>query len=289
MLAGKWGVWYAPNRMPREEITRLAQETEAGGYDTLWYPEAMAYEAMAMGGYLLGRTTKLNVATGIANIYVRDPSAAIQGHNTLNSLHDGRFILGLGVSHIPIVEGARGHAYGKPVTTMRAYLAAMEAAPVQIKADKRQVVLAALGPNMLALSAEMADGALPYNVTPEHTQRAREILSPGKALCVEQKICLTDDAAKARDVAAAQLQMYLGLPNYRNCWLSLGFSEDELSGRGSDRFLDAMVAWGNEHTIRARLQEHFDAGADHVAIQPFDPDGGNSPDWKALATFAPGG
>ena len=287
MMAGKWGVWFAPNRMPVNEIGRLAQETEARGYDTLWYPEAMAYEAMAMGGYLLGRTTKLKLATGIANIYVRDPSAAMQGHNTLNSLYDGRFILGLGVSHIPIVEGARGHNYGKPVATMRDYLARMEAAPVQIKAP-RQVVLAALGPNMLALSAEAADGALPYNVTPEHTARAREILGPGKALCVEQKICLTTDASQAREVAAAQLKMYLGLPNYRNCWLSLGFGEDDLSGDGSNRFLDAMVAWGTADTIRARLQEHFDAGADHVAIQPFDPKGGSSPDWNALATFAPG-
>jgi probable F420-dependent oxidoreductase len=287
MIAGKWGVWFAPNRLPTEDIDRLARETESHGYDTLWYPEAMAYEAMAMGGYLLGRTTTLKLATGIANIYVRDPSAAMQGHNTLNSLYDGRFILGLGVSHIPIVEGARGHNYGKPVATMRDYLTAMEAAPVQIKAP-RQVVLAALGPNMLALSAEMADGALPYNVTPEHTARAREILGPGKALCVEQKICLCDDPAQARAVAAAQLKMYLGLPNYRNCWLSLGFTEDDLDGDGSDRFLDAMVAWGTEDAIRARLQAHFDAGADHVAIQPFDPHGGTSPDWNALATFAPG-
>ncbi len=289
MQAGKWGVWYAPNRMPIEDIDRLAREVEGHGYDVLWYPEAMAYEAMALGGYLLGRTTKLTLATGIANIYARDASAAMQGHNTLNSLYNGRFILGLGVSHIPIVEAARGHDYGKPIGAMRAYLEAMAAAPVQIKAARRQVVLAALGPKMLALSAELADGALPYNVTPEHTARAREILGPGKALCVEQKICLTEDPATAREVAAAQLKMYLGLPNYRNCWLALGFTEDELSGRGSDRFLDAMVAWGSEDAIRARLQEHFDAGADHVAIQPFDPGGGSSPDWNALATFAPGG
>jgi len=288
MVAGEWGVWFAPNRMSTEDIDLLARETEALGYDTLWYPEAMAYEAMAMGGYLLGRTTKLKLATGIANIYVRDPSAAMQGHNTLNNLYDGRFILGLGVSHIPIVEGARGHNYGKPVATMRAYLAAMAAAPVQIQAD-RQVVLAALGPNMLALSAELADGALPYNVTPEHTARARDILGPGKALCVEQKICLSEDPAQARSVAAAQLKMYLGLPNYRNCWLGLGFTTDDLDGNGSDRFLDAMVVWGTEAAIRARLQAHFDAGADHVAIQPFDPAGGAAPDWNALATFAPGG
>ena len=288
MQVGKWGVWFAPNKLPIDDVGRLAREVEGHGYDVLWYPEALAYEAMALGGYMLGQTKTLTLATGIANIYARDASAAMQGHNTLNSLYDGRFILGLGVSHIPIVEAARGHNYGKPIGAMRSYLEAMAAAPVQIEAAERQVVLAALGPKMLALSAELTDGALPYNVTPEHTAQARQILGPGKALCVEQKICLTEDPGTARDVAAAQLKMYLGLPNYRNCWLSLGFTEDELSDRGSDRFLDAMVAWGSETTIRARLQAHFDAAADHVAIQPFDPAGGSSPDWNALATFAPG-
>ena len=212
----------------------------------------------------------------------------MQGHNTLNAMYDGRFILGLGVSHIPIVEGARGHEYGKPLSAMRTYLEAMYAAPVQVSAPKRQVVLAALGPKMLALSAELADGALPYNVTPEHTARARDIVGPEGTLYVEQKICLTEDADTSRRIAAEQLARYLVLPNYRNCWLSLGFDENDLAGRGSDRFLDAMVAWGSEDTIRQRLQAHFDAGADHVAIQPFDPGGGPSPDWDALATFAPG-
>ena len=287
MAIGKWGVWFAPNRMPMEEIGRLAETVESHGYDVLWYPESVAYEAMALGGYYLSRTKKLTVASGIASIYARDAAAAMQGHNTLNALYDGRFILGLGVSHAPMVEGVRGHKYGKPVSTMRAYLEAMFSTPVQVDAAERRVVLAALGPNMLALSAELADGALPYNVTPEHTALAREILGPGKPLCVEQKICLTENASVAREVAAQQLAMYLAMPNYRNCWLSLGFTEDELSGKGSSRFLDAMVAWGNEDSIRARLQAHFDAGADHVAIQPFDARGGSSPSWETLAVFAP--
>jgi probable F420-dependent oxidoreductase len=288
MTIGPWGVWFSPNMLPLGELARLAEEVEGHGYDILWYPEAMAYEAMSLGSYLLGRTGKLTLGSGIANIYARDATAAMQGHNTLNTLYDGRFILGLGVSHIPIVEGARGHNYGKPLSAMRAYLDAMYAAPVQIQAPKRRVVLAALGPKMLALSAELADGALPYNVTPEHTARARGIVGPGKAIYVEQKICLTQDADTARRVAGEQLARYMALPNYRNCWLGLGFTEDELSGRGSDRFLDAMVAWGTEAAIRDRLQAHIDAGADHVAIQPFDPAGGASPDWNALAAFAPG-
>ena len=287
MAIGKWGVWFAPNRVPREDIGRLAETVESHGYDALWYPESVAYEAIAFGGYYLSRTKKLTVASGIASIYARDAAAAMQGHNTLNALYDGRFILGLGVSHAPMVERVRGHKYGKPVSTMRAYLEAMFSTPVQVDAAERRVVLAALGPNMLALSAELADGALPYNVTPEHTALAREILGPGKPLYVEQKICLTEDASVAREVAAQQLAMYLAMPNYRNCWLSLGFTEDELSGKGSTRFLDAMVAWGNEDSIRARLQAHFDAGADHVAIQPFDARGGSSPSWETLAVFAP--
>ena len=287
MTIGKWGVWFAPNRMPMEEISHLAETVESHGYDALWYPESVAYEAMALGGYYLSRTKKLTVGSGIASIYARDAAAAMQGHNTLNALYEGRFILGLGVSHAPMVERVRGHKYGKPVSTMRAYLEAMFSTPVQVDAAERRVVLAALGPNMLALSAELADGALPYNVTPEHTALAREILGPGKPLYVEQKICLTEDASVAREVAAQQLAMYLAMPNYRNCWLSLGFTEDELSGKGSSRFLDAMVAWGNEDSIRARLQAHFDAGADHVAIQPFDARGGSSPSWETLAVFAP--
>ena len=287
MAIGKWGVWFAPNRMPMEEIGRLAETVESHGYDALWYPESVAYEAMALGGYYLSRTKKLTVASGIASIYARDAAAAMQGHNTLNALYDGRFILGLGVSHAPMVERVRGHKYGKPVSTMRAYLEAMFSTPVQVDAAERRVVLAALGPNMLALSAELADGALPYNVTPEHTALAREILGPGKPLYVEQKICLNEDASVAREVAAQQLAMYLAMPNYRNCWLSLGFTEDELSGKGSSRFLDAMVAWGNEDSIRARLQAHFDAGADHFAIQPFDARGGSSPSWETLAVFVP--
>ena len=270
-----------------EEIGRLAETVESHGYDALWYPESVAYEAMALGGYYLSRTKKLTVASGIASIYARDAAAAMQGHNTLNALYEGRFILGLGVSHAPMVERVRGHKYGKPVSTMRAYLEAMFSTPVQVDAAERRVVLAALGPNMLALSAELADGALPYNVTPAHPALAREILGPGKPLYVEQKICLTEDASVAREVAAQQLAMYLAMPNYRNCWLSLGFTEDELSGKGSSRFLDAMVAWGNEDSIRARLQAHFDAGADHVAIQPFDARGGSSPSWETLAVFAP--
>jgi probable F420-dependent oxidoreductase len=149
------------------------------------------------------------------------------------------------------------------------------------------VVLAALGPKMLELSASHADGALPYNVTPAHTAEARRLLGNGKKLCVEQKICLTTDAKAGRAVGAAQMKRYGAMPNYRNNWKRLGFTEEEIAGE-ADRFLDSMVVWGTEETIGDVIQAHYDAGADHVAIQPLNPDGGPTPDFRALTAFAPG-
>ncbi len=286
MKIGKRGLWVSTNGLDLAQLARLAEEAERLKYDVLWYPESLAYESLSLGGFLLGRTQRLCLASGIANIYARDAVTAMAGHNTLNMLYKDRFILGLGVSHIPLVEGARGHIYARPVATMRAYLEAMAAAKITIQAPSRNVVLAALGPNMLALARDLTQGAHPYCVTPEHTALARDILGPGRWLCVEQKICLTNDAATARTVAAAQMARYLALPNYRNNWLRLGFTQDDLAGQGSERFLDAMVAWGDEASIRARIDAHYAAGADHVCLQPFDPSGGPLPDWKAIEAFA---
>jgi len=289
MRMGKSGVWFSAHGLGRDDLAKLAQGVERLKYDVLWYPESVGYESLSVGGFLLGETDRLCLASGIANIYARDAFSAIAGHNTLNALYGDRFVLGLGVSHVPLVEGRRGHTYGKPVATMRAYLEAMAAAEVVVKAPARNVVLAALGPNMLALARDKADGALPYNVPPEHTAQAKTILGPDRWLCVEQKVCLTTDAGTARAVAAQQLARYMAMPNYRNNWLRLGFGEDELAGRGSDRFLDAMVAWGSAGSIRDRLKAHVDAGATHVCIQPLNPDGSALPDWKALEALAPGG
>ena len=283
---GRLGVWFFPDALSTQGIVELAQGAERLGYDALWYPEAVGFETFSFAGFVLSETDKLRVASGIANIYARDAVTAMAGHNSLNSLYDDRFILGLGVSHVPLVESFRGHTYGKPVTTMRAYLDAMDAAELSITVPDRNVVLAALGPNMLALSRDRTKGAHPYLVTPEHTARAREILGPDAWLCVEQKICLTTDAAAARGIAANVLSLYLPWPNYRNNWLSLGFTEEELSGRGSDRFLDSMVAFGSAEEVRARLQAHFDAGADHVCVQPLNADGSGLVDWAALEAVA---
>jgi len=287
MQPGELGVWVSTNGLSKTELAELAQGVERLGYGTLWYPESLAYESLALGGYLLGQTKTLNVASGIANIYGRDPLTARAGHDTLNTLYDGRYIFGLGVSHVPLVTDQRGHVYGKPVATMRAYLQGMEAASIALSPPRRNVVLAALGPNMLKLSRDMTEGAHPYCVTPEHTKMAKDILGPDKWLCVEQKICMTADKNTWRTVAAKQLERYMRMPNYRNNWLRIGFTEDEFTGDPSDRFLDAMCAWGSADDIKARIKAHQDAGATHVCIQPFDPAGGAGPDWKALEALAP--
>ena len=289
MKLGKLGVWFQMDPLTTAQLTELAQRVEALGYAALWIPESRGHESFSLSSYLLARTTTLVVATGIANIYARDAFAAKQGQHTLNKLSGGRFLLGLGVSHIPMVEGLRDHTYEKPVATMRAYLEAMDKAPGMAAPleETPPTVVAALGPKMTALGAKNATGIHPYNVTPEHTAWAREIAGPEPWVCVEQKVMLTTDAAQARKVARENMARYMALPNYRNNWLRQGFSEAELDNGGSDRFLDAMVAWGDPAAIKAVIQAHFDAGASHVCIQPLNPDGTPQPDMDALEALAP--
>ena len=285
------GVWARTNVLDRNQLAELAETVEHFGYQTLWYPESLSYEALVVAGYLLSNTQDLIVASGIANIYARDAVTAAQGYDSLNRLYGGRFVLGLGVSHIPLVEGARGHSYGKPVTTMRQYLRDMVSAQIDptIKFDDRAIVLAALGPKMLELASVSAKGALPYCVTPDHTAEARKVMGPEAWLCVEQKICLTEDEGAARAVQREQMAPYMTMNNYRNNWFRLGFTEEEVTGKASTRFLDAMVVWGNEQVIQDCIDAHFKAGADQVVIQAFRPDGGLGPDLTALKVFSPNG
>ena len=285
------GVWARTNVLDRDQLAELAETVEHFGYQTLWYPESLSYEALVVAGYILSKTQDLMVASGIANIYARDAVTAAQGYDSLNRLYGGRFILGLGVSHVPLVEGARGHSYGKPVTTMRQYLRDMVSAQIDptIKFDDRAIVLAALGPKMLELASVSAKGALPYCVTPDHTAEARKVMGPEAWLCVEQKICLTEDEGAARAVQREQMAPYMTMNNYRNNWFRLGFTEEEVTGKASTRFLDAMVVWGNEQVIQDCIDAHFKAGADQVVIQAFRPDGGLGPDLTALKAFSPNG
>ena len=224
------------------------------------------------------------VGSSIANIYARDPYTARRGMVSLNDLYGQRFILGLGVSHIPMVEGLRGHRYDKPIPAMRAYLDGLQ--KDLPNAAEAPVVLAALGPKMLALSAERTRGAVPYNVTPRHTAKAKAILGPNKWLAVEQKVTLETDPRRARALGRKELARYMVLPNYRNNWLREGFSEADLSDGGSDRFIDAMVLWGNTDTIKRGLRAHFEAGATHVCLQPVHADGDFAQRDRILAALA---
>ena len=275
MKLGRLGVWQAMDVMSAAEGAAFAQRIEGWGYAALWLPESRGRNVLAHSAWLLANTERLIVAPGIANIYARDPIAMAAGQKGLNEQSGGRFLLGLGVSHIPSVEGVRGHKYRPPVPTMRAYLDAMKAAPYAAPepAEPPLTILAALGPRMLTLSASHADGAHPYNVTPEHTAEARRILGPGKLLCPEIWVLLESDAAKARGLGRQALAHYMRLDNYVNNWRRLGFGDDDFAAGGSDRFIDANVAWGDEAAIRARVQQHWDAGADHVCIQPIRLDG----------------
>lgn len=275
MQLGKLGVWAGLDGMTAAEALAFAQRLEKRGYAALWTPESRGRNALVNAAWLLAGTSRLVIATGIANIYARDAMATANAQRGLNEQSGNRFLLGLGVSHKPLVSTMRGHAYGKPVATMRAYLEAMRAAPYAAPppSETPRTVLAALGPKMLALAAEMTDGAHPYCVTPEHTAEARRILASAKLLCPEVMVVLETDPAKARAAARAALSTYLQLENYTNNWRRLGFSDDDLAGGGSNRFVDANVAWGDEGAIRKRLQLFWDAGADHVCIQSIHPSG----------------
>src|SRR5436190_9689211 len=291
MQLGKLGVWAPMDGMTAAEGTAFAQRVEGWGYAALWLPESRGRNVLAHSAWLLANTRDLIIAPGIANIYARDPMAMANGQRGLNEQSGGRFLLGIGVSHVPMVTGLRGHEYGKPVATMRTYLQGMLAAPYLAPdpPERPLTVVAALGPRMLALSAELADGAHPYNVPPEHTAEARRILGPGKLLCPEVWVLLETEPDKARSAARQALAPYMRLDNYVNNWRRLGFGDADLAGGGSDRLIDANVAWGTEEAIRKRIQEHWDAGADHVCIQSISPDGSRRPDEKVLALLAPGG
>ncbi|HYZ40272.1 MAG TPA: TIGR03620 family F420-dependent LLM class oxidoreductase [Stellaceae bacterium] len=290
MELGKLGVWVSMDSMSAAAAAAFAERVENWGYAALWIPESRGRNALAHSAWLLANTERLIVATGIANIYARDPMAMANGQRGLNEQSDGRFLLGVGVSHRPMVQGVRGHTYGKPVATMRAYLEAMRAAPYQapMPREKPRTIVAALGPKMMALSGELADGAHPYNTTAQHTEQSRSILGPGKLLCPEVWVLLETDPATARRAAREALSRYMQLENYVNSWRREGFGDD-LAGGGSDRFVDAVVAWGDEGAIRARIQEHWDAGADHVCVQPISPQGARQPDERILELLAPAG
>jgi probable F420-dependent oxidoreductase len=288
MDLGRVGIWtFVLDMQPIARARELAAEIEELGYGAIWVPDAVGRDPIVHAALLLGGTSRIAVGTGIAQIYGRDPMTMTGGWKTVSDAFPGRFVLGLGVSHQPMIEGLRNQTYGPPLTAMREYLDQMDGA-LYVAAEPAVPptrVLAALGPKMLALAAERADGAHPYNVPPEHTARAREILGPEKLLAPEQAVVLETDPGEARRIGREHLAVYLDLPNYMNNLRRFGITDDDLADGGSDRLVDTLVAWGDVEAIRARVQAHLDAGADHVAVQALGHDRTAPPldEWRQLA------
>lgn len=274
---GRTGLWTgALDALTVGQLREVAARLDAQGWGALWFGEAYGREAFTAAQLLLSASERMVVATGIASIWGRDAMAASAASRTLSAAFPDRFLLGLGVSHAPLVEGLRGHTYAKPLAAMRDYLAAMDAAPYHVAdgTEPAPRVLAALGPKMLELARDRAQGAHPYLVTPAHTARAREVLGAGPVLAVEQAVVLGADIDDWQARAHAHLEVYTGLPNYVQNWLREGFTTDDAVRGGSTRLKEALVPRGLEAGI-ARVQEHLAAGASHVCLQvlgadPFD-------------------
>jgi probable F420-dependent oxidoreductase len=245
------------------EAAEAAAELEELGYGALWLGRSEG--DLAIHRALVEATDRLVLASGIINIWTEPAELVAASYAKLEADRPGRIVVGLGSSHAPIVESVTGQRYEKPLSRLREYLDALDALDPTVPPGRR--VLAALGPKALALAAERSAGAHPYLVTPAHTRKAREILGPGALLAPEATVVLESDPSKARAVARGMLSLYLGLPNYTNNFLREGFDESDLADGGSDRLVDALVAWGDPETIAARIAEHHEAGADHVAIQ----------------------
>ena len=313
MDLGQRGVFLCNEGLSAGELGDAARRLEGLGYGAMWYPEAAGREPFGVAAIVLHATERMVAATGIVNLYGRDPMVCATGQQTLNEMSGGRFLLGLGVSHAPFVEG-RGHKYGKPLAAMRSYVEAIGECHKMISVTKNlaitgieeqaisvaddgtvtvpgvgelPIVLAALGPKMTALSGQITKGSHPYNTVAEHTARAREILGAGPWLCPMVRVCLTPDASRAREIGRQVLGLYLQLPNYTNMLRASGFGDDDFAGGGSDRLVDALMAWGRVADLDARVQEHLDAGASHVCIQSIDPADPAKPGWEAFEALAP--
>jgi probable F420-dependent oxidoreductase len=282
------GLWiFHLDLQPATAMRETVAELEELGWPMIWIPEAVGREVFSAAAMILDATERLTVGTGVATIWSRDAMTTAAGLHTLAEAFPGRFVLGLGVSHQAMVEGLRGQEYDRPLTRMRAYLDAMDGAfsVVPAPSDPPVRVLAALGPKMLALAAERTAGAHPYFVPVEHTAIAREALGDSALLAPEQGVVLETDPGRARAVARTHMATYLGLPNYTDNLRRLGFGDEDLADGGSDRLVDAIVAWGDEDAIAQRVQAHRDAGADHVALQVLneDPTQLPMPEWRRLA------
>jgi probable F420-dependent oxidoreductase len=290
MDIGKVGIWFFLDAMTAAESVEFARKAEKLGYGALWIPEAVGREPFAHSAYLAAQTERIVFATGIANIWARDPITMSAASKTVADVSGGRFLLGIGVSHKPLVSNLRGHSYDKPYSYMREYLPKIKSALYRAPMPKEPVpiLIAALHPKMLQLSATEADGTHTYFVPPEHTAKARAAIGPKPWICAAQAIILETDAVKARAAARTYMKTYVPrLPNYTNNLKALGWKDEEFANGCSDKLVDAIVAWGSEDQIRARIDAHLKAGATHVCILPLRVDNESLPDMHAMEALAP--
>ncbi|AMO62290.1 putative F420-dependent oxidoreductase, MSMEG_4141 family [Mycolicibacterium phlei] len=280
-LAGV-GVWTSQLRYGDQgQAAESAAELEELGFTALWIPDVSG-GVLDSVEHLLKSTRQVVIATGILNLWMNDPADVAARFAALPEADRERTLLGIGVSHAPLIDSKEPGKYRRPLAATRAYLDAIDATPQPVPVANR--VLAALGPKMLELAATRSRGAHPYLVTPDHTRFAREQLGTGPLLLPEQTVLLTTDRDEARGIGTDWLKSYLALPNYRNNLLRTGFSEDDVDSV-SDRLFDAIIAWGDEDTVLRRVREHLDAGADHVCVQVLTADPREFPheQWRRLA------
>ena len=280
-LAGV-GVWSSQLRYgDPAEAGEAAAELEELGFTALWIPD-VGGPVLDSVDHLLSSTKRVVIATGILNLWMHSPADVAAKYAELSARHGERFLLGIGVSHAPLIDSKEPGLYRKPLAATLAYLDALDATEQPVPTANR--VLAALGPKMLELAAARSRGAHPYLVTPDHTRFAREQLGEGPLLLPEQTVLLTEDAAEARAIGTDWLRAYLALPNYANNLLRSGFTQDDVTSV-SDRLFDAIIAWGDEETVERRVNEHLAAGADHVCIQVMTANPREFPreQWRRLA------
>jgi probable F420-dependent oxidoreductase len=292
-MTGVSGVIVAADTMELGALVEYVQRLEAIGYESVWIPDMFGREIYVTAGHLLANTTSIMVASGIAHVYGRDAVASAQAARTLSELSGGRFIHGLGISHPPAAE-LRGLTWEPPIEKMRTYLSdlrtAMTGGLLHTPADPppTPIYVAAHGPKMMQVAADLADGANTYMQPPEHTATSRVTLGPDKELSVVLPCVLTTDADAARAAGRRALYIYLPLPAYHRQWAAFGFNEADWTGRASDRLVDAYVAWGDADAIRARAAEHVDAGATQVLLSANNPNKESvGLPWELLEAMSP--
>ncbi|NJN52290.1 MAG: LLM class flavin-dependent oxidoreductase [Gammaproteobacteria bacterium] len=278
----KVGLLFNTDPLPGSALGSFARDAEQAGFDRLWVPELFGREPFVTAGALLHATSTIGVATGIANVYVRDAMATKAAAATLAELSGGRFELGLGVSNT-VGNTLRGHEWLPPVAKLAAFFDALEAAQLSFKSAPVPVYVAAHGPRLMAFAAARADGAMTYLATAAYNAAARKSLGANQQLIVVQPTLINDSAEHARRIGRKAVSVYMPLANYHRAWLAQGWARSDFADGGSDRFIDALINWGSVSAVRARLAQHAAAGVDQVVLIPLNVDALRRPDLGLLA------